>query len=76
MTRFRDKLLTVFLHSTEDDFIKAYSTRNLLTVSEQIRSWIHAAMREEGIKIAEPRLPKGIAKKKSKKLKNKKTLGR
>ena len=42
----------------EDKFIKDYAERNVLTVSELIRGWIHETMKSEGIDIREPTLPK------------------
>lgn len=55
--RFRPKLIHLYLHEEEDLFIKKYSEKNYLTVSELVRGWIHEAMKREGFDIKEPSLP-------------------
>jgi hypothetical protein len=55
--RLRPKLIHIYLHHEEDKFIKDYAERNLLTVSELIRGWIHETMKSEGFDIREPLMP-------------------
>ncbi len=61
--RFRPKLIHVYLHPKEDQFIREYAERNYLSVSELIRGWIHKVMKREGYEITEPSLPEGKPKK-------------
>ncbi|MCZ6685895.1 MAG: hypothetical protein O6849_07930 [Candidatus Dadabacteria bacterium] len=56
--RFRPNMIHIYLHPEEDKFIKDYAERNVLTVSELIRGWIHETMKSEEIDIKEPTLPK------------------
>ncbi|MEX1000146.1 MAG: hypothetical protein WD000_09375 [Thermodesulfobacteriota bacterium] len=55
--RFRPKLIHIYLHEEEDKFIKKYSEKNYLTVSELVRGWIHEVMKREDFDIKEPSLP-------------------
>lgn len=55
--RFRPKMIHIYLHSEEANFIKKYAEMNYFTVSELIRGWIHEAMKKEGYDIKEPSLP-------------------
>jgi len=55
--RLRDKMLHVWLHEKELNFIKKYSTESLMTYSELIRSLLHQLMRQEGVELKEPLLP-------------------
>ena len=55
--RFRTKLIHIYLHEEEDKFLKNYADKNLATVSELFRGWIHLVMRREGYEIKEPSLP-------------------
>jgi len=53
-TRFRPKLIHIYLHEEEDKFLKKYASDNLLSVSELIRGWIHEVMKREGYELNEP----------------------
>jgi len=57
-TRFRPKLIHIYLHEEEDKFLKKYASDNLLSVSELIRGWIHEVMKHEGHILNEPSLLK------------------
>jgi hypothetical protein len=54
--RLRDKMLHVWLSKKEKDFLTKYSSKSLMTSSEVIRSLIRQLMKQEGIKIKEPKL--------------------
>ena len=58
--RFRPKLIHIYLHSEEDKFLRSYAEKNLLTVSELIRGWIHETMKAEGMEIKEPTKPNNL----------------
>ena len=49
MSRFRDKILQVWLNQTENSFVSKYAEKHLMTTSELIRFWIHEAMKKEGV---------------------------
>ena len=55
--RFRTKLIHIYLHEEEDKFLKSYADKNLQTVSELFRGWLHEVMKREGHEIKEPSLP-------------------
>lgn len=55
--RFRNKLIHIYLHADEDNFLKSYSEKNYLSVSELIRGWIHEVMKKEGYSMNEPLYP-------------------
>ena len=55
--RLRPKLIHTYLHTEEDKFIKSYGEKDLLTVSELIRGWMHEVMKREGYELTEPLLP-------------------
>jgi len=57
--RLRDKKLHVWLSNKEKEFLSEYSDKSLMTSSEVIRSLLKQLMRQEGIKIKEPRLEMG-----------------
>jgi len=57
-TRFRPKLIHIYLHEEEDKFLKNYASDNLLSVSELVRGWIHEVMKREGHILNEPSLLK------------------
>ena len=55
--RLRNKMFQVWLHPCENEFLKEYSEKNMMTASEIVRGWIHEVMRMEGYEIKEPRNP-------------------
>jgi len=55
--RFRTKLIHIYLHPEEDKFLREYAEKNILTISELVRGWIHETMKREGYDIKEPLLP-------------------
>jgi len=61
--RFRTKLIHIYLHEEEDKFLKSYADKNLQTVSELFRGWLHEVMKREGYDIREPSLPESKKKK-------------
>jgi len=60
--RLRDKMLHVWLHHKEHQFLNDYAEKNLATSSDIIRGWIHAVMKKEGYDIQEPLNPETIKK--------------
>ncbi|NIQ15676.1 MAG: hypothetical protein GTO02_15135 [Candidatus Dadabacteria bacterium] len=54
--RFRPKLIHTYLHEEEDKFLREYAEKNLLTVSELIRGWIHEVMKRENYMIEDYRI--------------------
>lgn len=62
--RFRPNMIHIYLHPSEDDFLRNYAEMNYLTVAELIRGWLHEIMKREGFKIKEPSLPEKPKKKK------------
>jgi len=54
--RFRPKLIHIYLHEEEDKFVREYAEKNLLTVSELIRGWIHEVMKRDDYKIEDYRI--------------------
>lgn len=42
--RFRNKLIHIYLHEEKDKFLKNYANKNLATVSELFRGWLHEVL--------------------------------
>ena len=54
--RIRTKLFSLWLHEKELEFLKDYSEKSYMTSSEVMRSLLRQLMKQEGVKLKEPKL--------------------
>jgi len=55
--KLRAKEIIIPISNAEYKFLNKYASRNLLSLPELVRGWIHEVMKNEGYILNEPKLP-------------------